>query len=308
MTDLTWRPDSPDAAAELRPLLRAVAEVDGRPEVAADGPLPREFRGGEHLLATDGVELVGYAHLDTDGDSFGRQVAEVLVRPDARRRGVGSALVDAVIARAAEGTRFWAHGDHPGAARIAGSRGLSRVRELLTMRIDLAAAELPEPVWREGVRVRTFEPGRDEAAVVEVNKRAFDWHPEQGSLTVADVEATEAEPWFDPAGFFLAVAADDALLGFHWTKVHSGGVGAKGREGGRIGEVYVVGVDPGAQGGGLGKALTLAGLAHLRALGLGEVILYVESDNAPAVAVYSRLGFTRSAADVQYARAEAPSV
>ncbi|GAA3021481.1 mycothiol synthase [Actinokineospora globicatena] len=298
MTDLTWRPDSPDAAAEIRPLLLAVAAADGRPEVTGGAPLPREFRGGEHLLATDGIELVGYAHLDTDGDSFGRQVAEVLVRPDARRRGVGSALVDAVIARAADGTRFWAHGDHPGAARIAERQGLSRVRELLTMRIDLAETDLPDPVWREGVRVRTFETGRDEAAVVEVNKKAFDWHPEQGALTVADVEATEAEAWFDPAGFFLAVDPDDQVLGFHWTKVHPGGVG----------EVYVVGVDPGAQGGGLGKALTLAGLAHLRSLGLTEVILYVESDNAPAVAVYSRLGFTRSAADVQYARAEAPSV
>ncbi|GLW92390.1 mycothiol synthase [Actinokineospora globicatena] len=298
MTDLTWRPDSPDAAAEIRPLLLAVAAVDGRPEVTEGAPLPREFRGGEHLLATDGIELVGYAHLDTDGDSFGRQVAEVLVRPDARRRGVGSALVDAVIARAADGTRFWAHGDHPGAARIAERQGLSRVRELLTMRIDLAETDLPDPVWCEGVRVRTFEPGRDEAAVVEVNKKAFDWHPEQGALTVADVVATEAEAWFDPAGFFLAVDPDDRVLGFHWTKVHPGGVG----------EVYVVGVDPGAQGGGLGKALTLAGLVHLRSLGLTEVILYVESDNTPAVAVYSRLGFTRSAADVQYARAEAPSV
>ncbi|MBM7770695.1 mycothiol synthase [Actinokineospora baliensis] len=298
MTDLTWRPDSPEAVAELRPLLRAVAAVDGRPEVAEEGPLPREFRGGEHLLATDGVELVGYAHLDTGGDSFGRQVAEVLVRPDARGRGVGSALVDAVLARAADGVRLWAHGDHPAAVKIADKHGLSRVRELLTMRLDLSDAGLAEPVWREGVRVRAFEPGRDEAAVVEVNARAFDWHPEQGSLTVADVEATEAEPWFDPAGFFLAVDARDRVLGFHWTKVHSG----------QVGEVYVVGVDPDAQGGGLGKALTLVGLRHLAALGVPEIILYVEADNTPAVGIYSRLGFTRSAADVQYARAEAGSV
>ncbi|PPK67791.1 mycothiol synthase [Actinokineospora auranticolor] len=298
MTDLTWRPDSPGAVTEIRPLLRAVAEVDGRPEVPADGPLAREFRGGEHLLATDGVELVGYAHLDTDGDAFGRQVAEVLVRPDARRRGVGGRLVEAVLARAAAGVRFWAHGDHAGAARIAARHGLGRVRELLTMRLDLAVATLPEPTWPAGVRVRAFEPGRDEAALVEVNRRAFDWHPEQGALTVADVEATEAEPWFDPAGLFLAVDERDEVLGFHWTKVHGRGPDA-------VGEVYVVGVDPRAQGGGLGKALTLVGLTHLRSLGLLTVILYVESDNAPAVAVYGRMGFTRSDADIQYARADA---
>ena len=56
--------------------------------------------------------------------------------------------------------------------------------------------------------------------------------------------------------------------------------------------MYVVGIDPAAQGRGLGKLLTLAGLHHLAGLGVAEVLLYVESDNAPAVAVYSGLGFT----------------
>ena len=68
--------------------------------------------------------------------------------------------------------------------------------------------------------------------------------------------------------------------------------------------MYVVGVSPRAQGGGLGRLLTLTGLQHLAARGLDEVLLYVEADNAPAVAVYGRLGFTHAAADthVQYAR------
>ena len=47
-----------------------------------------------------------------------------------------------------------------------------------------------------------------------------------------------------------------------------------------FGEVYVVGIAPDAQGGGLGRHLTLTGLHHLAERGLGEVILYVEADNA----------------------------
>ena len=283
--DLTWHTEIDPAL--VREFLLAVSAADGRPEVDPAGPLPREFRGGGHLVAADGDRITGYAHVAAD--AFGRAAAELLVRPDARGRGLGTALVGAVTS-AHPGVRIWAHGDHPAAARIAERLGLSRVREMWQMRLEFADP-LPEPVWPAGIGVRTFVQGQDEDAVVAVNKRAFDWHPEQGALTADDVRATEAEPWFDPAGFFLAVDADDRVVGFHWTKTHPDGTG----------EVYVVGVDPAAQGGGLGRALTLVGLAHLRERGRPAVILYVEADNGPAVKVYQRLGFTRSDADVQYA-------
>ncbi len=295
--EITWRDDTGEGiqdTQDVRALLVAARAADGTPEVEADGPLPREFRGGRHLLAREGGALVGYAHLDTTGDAFGNRIVELVVHPGHRGRGIGSALVDEVLATDGP-LRLWSHRDHPAAARIAGTRGLERVRELFLMALD-NAVELPEPSLREGVRIRTFVPGQDEQAMVAVNKRAFDWHPEQGMLTVADVVATEREPWFDPAGFFLAVeekaGEEERVVGFHWTKVHSDGAG----------EVYVVGVDPDAQGGGLGRALTLVGLHHLRKLGVREIILYVESDNAPAVAVYTRLGFTLRYTNVAYQR------
>jgi mycothiol synthase len=301
VTDFAWQ-DQPDQRV-VRALLEAVSAEDGRPALGDDGGMPGEFQGGATLLATRDGELVGCAHLNTDGDAFGRLVAELVVRPANRREGIGAALVGHLLARAGidpeaaagDSLRVWAHGDSPAAATLAARFGFRRVRELRRLRMPLTAA-LPEVVLPDGFRLRTFVPGRDEDAVIEVNRLAFAWHPEQGALTADDLRAEEAQSWFDPAGFLLAVDADDRVLGFHWTKVHPN------VDGGPIGEVYVVGVHPDAQGRGLGRPLTTAGLAYLRERGMDRVMLYVESDNKPALALYDRLGFMLWDADVQYAR------
>ncbi len=151
----------------------------------------------------------------------------------------------------------------------------------------------------EGVRVRTFAPGRDDEAWLGVNSRAFAHHPEQGRWTAQDLRLRFAEPWFDPAGFLLAVDPDDGhLLGFHWTKVHPADGGEPA-----IGEIYVLGVDPGGHRRGLGAALSVAGLRHLAGQGLTEAMLYVDESNTAAVALYRRLGFEVFSTDVSYQRA-----
>lgn len=305
MLNAVWVDELDESALrEVRALLLAAREVDGRPEITPDGPLPGEFAGGLHLLASTAGELVGYGHLDTTGDSFDRQVAELIVRPDRRHHGLATQLVEALVDKAGavvpqDKLRVWAHGDHPAAARIAEREGFVRARELLVLHATVADADWPEPSLRDGVSLRAFVPGQDEQAVIDVNARAFGWHPEQGALTVDELRAAEGEEWFDADGFFLA-ERDGRVIGFHWTKVHQADPNLF--DGEPVGEVYVVGVDPAAQGGGLGKALTLAGLRYLREHGLAHVILYVEGDNAPALAVYERLGFTRFAVDVQYGR------
>ncbi|PRX44493.1 mycothiol synthase [Prauserella shujinwangii] len=301
MVHTAWVDELDETATErVRALLLAARDTDGRPEVEPVGALPAEFTGGRHLLATEGAELVGYAHVAASGDAFGRAVAELVVHPAHRRRGHGRVLLTELLDGVPGAVRVWAHGDHPAAARLAERAGLARARELLVMRVRVERADWPEPTPASGITLRTFVPARDEQAVIDVNARAFAWHPEQSAFSVEQLRAAERESWFDAAGFFLAENDRGEVVGFHWTKVHP--PNPRRFEGEPVGEVYVVGVDPAAQGGGLGRALTLAGLRHLRDRGLRQVILYVEGDNAPAVAVYRKLGFEPYEVDVQYAR------
>jgi mycothiol synthase len=288
-------PDLPDVLA----LLRAATAADGVRPLSEEAELRLQHGspGGHDVVVRDGAELAGYARLD-DG------VAELVVHPGCRRRGFGSALLDRVLDLAGERPlHIWAHGDLPGSAELLTPRGFSRARVLLQMRRDLAGVDPdPRPALPADVTVRPFRPGRDDAAWLEVNARAFAAHPEQGRMTAEDLRLRRQEPWFDADGFLLAWRGDpDAggeLLGFHWTKVHPpGDVGPEA-----VGEVYVLGVDPAAQGLSLGRALTDLGLAHLRGRGLGEVLLYVEEDNASAVRLYESRGFRRFSVDVSWRR------
>ncbi len=132
----------------------------------------------------------------------------------------------------------------------------------------------------------------DIAELISVNNRAFHWHPEQGGMTEASLRATMSEPWFDPEGLRL-LHLDDRLAGFCWTKIHSDTIP-------KLGEIYVIALDPDFHGRSLGGPMTLAGLEWLCGQGIYDGMLYVESDNAPANAVYARLGFTQHHTDRAY--------
>jgi mycothiol synthase len=298
---VSTNPDVPEVdVPQVMALLRAATAADGVRPVSEEAELRLVHGGppgGRDLVVHDGDVLAGYARLD-DG------VAELVVHPDRRRRGFGTALLRQLLALADDRPlSIWAHGDLPGSAELLVPHGFARARVLLQMRRDLAGVEAdPSPALPGDVRVVPFRPGRDEDAWLAVNAAAFAHHPEQGSWTAEDLRLREAEPWFDPAGFLMAWRGDPdqggTLLGFHWTKVHPpGDVGPE-----PVGEVYVLGIAPEAQGLRLGRALTDLGLAHLRSRGLGSVLLYVEEDNAAAVHLYGSRGFTRFAVDVSWHR------
>jgi mycothiol synthase len=299
----------------VRELVMAATEFDG---VAPVGEQVLRELGHErtrHLLvkfSPPDNTIVGYLNLSAPHNA-GAAMAEMVVYPRARRLGIGAAMGRAALAKTVGHSQFWAHGTLEPARATASALGLVPVRELVQMRRSLR--DIPDPVVPDqapGVRIRTYAGPADDAELLRVNNAAFAKHPEQGGWTATELAERRSESWFDPEGLFLAFGDSssdqaDRLLGFHWTKVHPDQPG--------LGEVYVLGVDPSAQGRGLGQMLASIGIASLARRLAGSdnlaaeptVMLYVESDNVPAVRTYQRLGFTTYSVDTAYGPAPANS-
>jgi mycothiol synthase len=279
--------------AQVRELIAAATAHDGIAPVG-DQVLRELARDRtRHLLTVaDDDRIVGYLNLAPAGDDD-PAMAELVVHPDHRRRGIGTAMTRTALAEGGPCARIWAHGNLDAAQVLASSLGLAVARELLQMRRPLT--DLPPVPETPGVRIATYAGPGDDAEILRVNNAAFSWHPEQGGWTEHEIDERRNEAWFDAEGLFEAFDEQTGkLLGFHWTKVHDDA----------LGEVYVVGVDPQAQGRGLGYTLTLIGLHHLAKRLTGAeptVLLYVEADNSAAVNTYRKLGFEVFSVDAAYA-------
>jgi mycothiol synthase len=303
---------TPAQVAEVLALVRNASLADGVAPLSEHVMLHLRYHGSassdpgpgrDFVLTADGA-IAGYAYADPPASAGPESdvSGELVIHPGHRRRGLGRALAsELTVAAGGHALRLWAHGDLPAAGRLARTMHFDRFRALWQMRRPLDAPMDP-PVLPAGRELRTFVQGQDEDEWLGLNRRAFAKHPEQGTWTRHDLELREREPWFDPAGFYLATAGGH-MTGFHWTKVHPP---EQDPASPGIGEVYVVGVDPAEQGSGLGRALTLAGLHHLRDLGLAQVMLYVDEDNMRAIRMYEALGFTRARVDAMYRRPPRP--
>lgn len=293
----------PHKQSQVLELIAAATERDGVPPVAEHVLLHLRHGGDKadfHLIAEDQGEVLGYAHLDLT-DQVAGPSAEIVVCPKHRGQGIGNELIKSVTSYSGTKLRLWSHGDLPGAKNLAEKNGLSHSRTVIQMRRSLTD---PIPEIDREIPIRNFLPGLDNAAWIAVNNRAFIDHPEQSNWTLRDLEIRTKEEWFDPRGFLIA-EIENQLAGFCWTKIHGGhthkhSAGEPEHDHDPIGEIYIMGVDPEFKGRGIGRNVTIAGLKHLRYEGIFSAMLYVDSDNASAIKLYTSLGFTEWGRDVLY--------
>lgn len=241
-----------------------------------------------HIMATEDNALVAYGQMDlSNKDEISLEMA---VHPDAAGRGLERRLLEAGAYVAQENDAsfsLWTHAPSAQSVEILTANGFTPSRTLL--RLQRSLSDHAGSARAEGTR--HFVENQDEEAWLKANAEAFSWHPEQGKMTRADLEARKREPWFDASAFLLAerattgesTAGSTEIAGFSWLKLEPGQ---------ETGEIYALGVVPNAQGTGLGTSLLESSLNTLRERGRTAADLYVEADNAAALALYSRFGFT----------------
>jgi mycothiol synthase len=297
-------PIAPADIAIARDVSARAAAADGHPSFgdAIWRDLAHPTPASTLLIAESDGAAVGVLHLaPTKPNGDGSIGIALVVAPEHRGKGAAHALLDATLERATAmgGGRLelWVFGADDRADRLATATGFTLERELWQMRVPLPVAE--EPRWPHGIQVRAFKPGHDEQEWLGVNNRAFAADPDQGGWTLETLEEREEEPWFDPSGFLVALD-DRGMAGFCWTKLHDA---VPPIELDPLGEIYVIGVAPDRQGSGLGRALTVAGLASIHERGPSIGMLFVTAANTAAVGLYRELGFEQTRIDRAYARA-----
>jgi len=262
---------------------------------------PRDDRIGHSAAGRD--DAVAYVHVArTDTLASRRWTFSLAIRPDLRAgplmRSLIDVAVDHVSAHGGGRAVLWVLGGDTAYESDLAAAGFEHDRDLLQMRVALPLPTTPS--WPAGVVTRCFEEGRDEATWLDVNNRAFGGHPEQGGWTKKTLRKRLAEAWFDPS-LFLLTFDEDGLAGFNWCRTHGPEHGER-----PLGEIFAIGVDPRAQGTGLGRALAVAGLDLIAGRGLRIGMLFVDAANTSALALYRSLGFTVHRLDRAYRREVAP--
>ena len=281
LLDLARRHDGVRAIGEHK-FLRVSSEADAS--------------GVRALLAYDGERLAGYANVETFPIASGcRLAAELVVHPEARRHGAASVLLREIVGHAQahklDRVDVWAYHQLPGTSELAAKFGFQPARILLEIRERLPD-EFPSAPLPEGVELRAFRPGSDDAEWLALNRLVFASHPEQGAWDASDLAARLRQPWFDALDFLVAVKGE-RLVAYNWLKLDHAA---------RDGEIYVIGVHPDERRQHFGRSLTILGLEHMRRRGMEFASAYVDASNTGALAMYQALGFAIDHSDVCWSK------
>jgi mycothiol synthase len=312
---LTWRPICDDVLDRLLALVTAVGvadDVDERhtlEDLADELGVPWLDPERDTLLAVDagGTALAwGVTQLRPGDESLLRATGWGGVHPAARRRGIGRALLFRQESRGRElvarrrqerGTdvpaRFSIYVDERvlGAAGLAASQGLARVRWSIVMRRDLRAGSptVPAPELPAGLRLVGWSAALDEAIRLAHNEAFTDHWGSQPWTADAWAQWESGHRNFRGDWSFAVLTATGEVAGYALSAAYDQDWAAKGHTEGWTGKL---GVRRPWRGRGLATALLAASMRAFAADGMHYAGLDVDADNLTgAVALYAGLGY-----------------
>jgi mycothiol synthase len=283
--------DAPAVAAFFASAHRADPAVEFVPVGAwrAFVAYPANRRGRDFRLAWKGGRVTGVLTSTLlEGTRHGRRRRHfrIVVHPEARGGGVGSALLEAVEAQPVPPPRPTLQTLVPGSWAVAraflGSRGFHEVHRDVEMRRGGLPVPAPEPP--PGVLLRPFGRAGDEAAWprlhAEAYRGAFHFEP----LARESVRAERRAP-----GALVRVAeARGRPVGIVLARDHGDGGAA----------IQSLITARRWRRRGVGRALLRDALGALRARGRRRTTLGVDAGNAGAIALYASEGFVPAREDV----------
>ncbi len=267
---------------------KGIAETLGRPAYSPDQNL---------FVAEIAGDIVGYMDV-TPELAIGRVILDCWIHPEHRGKGLGTKLLGHAIHRAKELGAKVAHvnvlQNNEAAKSVLARLGFECVRQFLELRLDMTKVRWQD-IDQAALGYRHLRYG-EEDKLTQIQNRSFAGSWGYNPNTVEQV--TYRTNLSDRSPEDIVLACDGGKVsGYCWTGVVRGG---KTAIGGKKGRIFMLGVDPGYRGRGVGKRVLLAGLVHLKDKGICVVELTVDSGNEVALALYLLVGFEVRASSLWY--------
>jgi mycothiol synthase len=263
--------------------------------------VPTQHPETDCFLALDSDRLVGYAFLYVrpgEGQADSAIYCWGMVHPCWRRRGLGHRLLERAYQRATGYLTELGSGavtfqcdcwnrEQDRKALFEGF-GLKPMRYWVNL-VRTLDDGLPPVMLPAGIRLRTFDPGRDLETVLHVDNAAFRNHWNHVDASLAEFQPRVESPHFRPELWFLAEEAGGEVVGLALNEINSERSARTGRQEGYI---YSLAVLRAYRRQGLGTALLAQSLHALKQAGMEVAELGADTENLTgAMRIYERMGF-----------------
>ena len=215
--------------------------------------------------------------------------ANILVHPNWRRRGIGSALLSKVIERShylkAESVQIYANSKQPAASAFLQKHAFSAQGAYTELRLK-EGLHLPPVIWPYGYTMRPYSEVQDLSILTQAMNLCY--IPLWGHHKVSETEMSTWLPNFNQQGLFLVFSEKGRVIGI--SRVEPSTERTQ-KNGAPTGYIDAPGIVPQHRRLDLYRALVLTGIRWLQ--DQGQTLIEMESwgDKLEVLKMYRELGF-----------------